>query len=569
MNDIGVNNNTVLIAGNDGTIMQSDNTSSYLEWEFYNCNSTIDFNVVALSSATDYSASGDLNSSNDNVYLSQSSTEYSYGTNSIISSEYDGTDYYYLNSAGEIYKNGTIESYNPSNSVMNNPGNLSVDFAVAESGKIFKNNLTEWEMLTSMSAPDMNAATTIPGTNTCFAAGNSGVLESNDGGQSWTTSTTSSNALYCISFSDANNGFAGGENGSIIKYSNSIWTSCTSNTIYNINDIHAFSSNLAVAVGENGVHKSTNGVDFSSITVPTGADNLNALYFLNSNTGYAVGDDGMVIKTTDGGDNWILSNDNNNVISSSSILTDVHFTSFDIGYITGTSGDMFKTSDGGHTWTTVDLGGNTNDLNGITFNGNNGYISGTGSTELLLDDEDGLYSTRYWYDKLGRLVASQNTKQYNKIPPTYSYTKFDAMGRIIEAGELESSIQPSESLLNSPAYPDNWNTVRSEVVKTQYDYTYNSTINSLFGSSGQENLRNRVASSMIYDTYDTNSTNTYDYGMHYSYDIHGNVKTLIYDLTSLSSINNQYKRLDYEYDLVSGNVEKVTYQDEEPDINDS
>ena len=63
---------------------------------------------------------------------------------------------------------------------------------------------------------------------------------------------------------------------------------------------------------------------------------------------------------------------------------------------------------------------------------------------------------------------------------------------------------------------------------------------------------------------------TYEHATHYSYDFHGNVKTLIQD-NQLLSINNpgfadqRFKRIDYEFDLVSGNVNKVMYQKDNPD----
>ena len=41
--------------------------------------------------------------------------------------------------------------------------------------------------------------------------------------------------------------------------------------------------------------------------IPTG-NNLNNVKFLNADTGYAAGDYGTILKTTDGGNNWITQN---------------------------------------------------------------------------------------------------------------------------------------------------------------------------------------------------------------------------------------------------------------------
>lgn len=66
----------------------------------------------------------------------------------------------------------------------------------------------------------------------------------------------------------------------------------------------------------------------------------------------------------------------------------------------------------------------------------------------------------------------------------------------------------------------------------------------------QQNLRNRVAWVEVLDKGKTDATTTY-----YSYDIHGNVKSLLQKIPTLAN-----KRTDYVYDLVSGKVNFVMYQ---------
>jgi hypothetical protein len=52
----------------------------------------------------------------------------------------------------------------------------------------------------------------------------------------------------------------------------------------------------------------------------------------------------------------------------------------------------------------------------------------------------------------------------------------------------------------------------------------------------------------------------YDHATHFSYDVHGNVNELIQDYPEFTDHSQQYKHLCYEYDLISGNVNKVMYQ---------
>jgi len=46
------------------------------------------------------------------------------------------------------------------------------------------------------------------------------------------------------------------------------------------------------------------------------------------------------------------------------------------------------------------------------------------------------------------MVVSQNSKQFNKSPQAYSYTKYDEQGRITEVGEVGSTTEVA-SLANS------------------------------------------------------------------------------------------------------------------------
>ncbi len=176
-------------------------------------------------------------------------------------------------------------------------------------------------------------------------------------------------------------------------------------------------------------------------------------------------------------------------------------------------------------------------------------------------DETSNYSVRYWYDPLGRLSISQNSKQYNtgSSARKYSYTTYDALGRISEVGEATTTLDPADLLNGNDVIPNliytNWlaGSSRSEVIKTYYDYE---TISSAAAFT-QENLRNRVSST----TTDKNGDGTFEHATYYSYDIQGNVTTLIQDNEDLALYGQQYKRIDYDIDPVSNKVLGVKYQD--------
>lgn len=185
------------------------------------------------------------------------------------------------------------------------------------------------------------------------------------------------------------------------------------------------------------------------------------------------------------------------------------------------------------------------------------YIYNTLNQLELQKTPDADY-TQFWYDFAGRLVLSQNSKQSKLVGGNcrYSYTTYDALGRITEVGEISSPItQPSldNKYLNNVDFPlySGYTITKSQQTKTIYDVTTcPATV------LNQQNLRGRVAAVEI----DEDADGKYEYATHYSYDMHGNVKTLIQENPALKLYANNYKRVDYDYDIVSGNVNAVHYQ---------
>ncbi len=107
---------------------------------------------------------------------------------------------------------------------------------------------------------------------------------------------------------------------------------------------------------------------------------------------------------------------------------------------------------------------------------------------------------------------------------------------------------------------------RSQITSTVYDLEYPGWVspNKLVYA---KNLRNRVA----YTSYATGSNPlNFNQATFYSYDILGNVDTLIQDYGSnsvgngtqntMNNNNNRWKKIVYRYDLISGKVNHVAYQ---------
>jgi hypothetical protein len=183
-------------------------------------------------------------------------------------------------------------------------------------------------------------------------------------------------------------------------------------------------------------------------------------------------------------------------------------------------------------------------------------------------------TSEFWYDRLGRLAVSQNEEQkspavVNTENPAgrFSYTKYDELGRITEVGEKLSAGNITETDARNQTWLDAWLSSGNnrQVTITQYDKEPTWVPSSLAGSLF--NLRKRVAATALL-TAGSNPASNRQAASYYSYDINGNVKTLTQGNAALAAREASYvtgstglKQIKYEYDLVSGKVNKVLYQD--------
>ncbi|MBK9332097.1 MAG: T9SS type A sorting domain-containing protein [Ignavibacteria bacterium] len=101
-------------------------------------------------------------------------------------------------------------------------------------------------------------------------------------------------------------------------------------------------------------------------------NNLTSASFINSNTGWCAGNNGTILKTTNGGDGWILKNsgvDQN--------INSLMFTSIDTGYAVGVKGLILKSTNGGDSWLRLNVVDSTYDFSSVYFVNNSlGYLGG-------------------------------------------------------------------------------------------------------------------------------------------------------------------------------------------------
>ena len=91
------------------------------------------------------------------------------------------------------------------------------------------------------------------------------------------------------------------------------------------------------------------------------SNQLTSIYFTDTNTGWAVGEFGTVVKTRDGGESWQLIE-----IPWQNSLTDLHFPTPADGVIVGENGLILKSVDGGESWSQKEIRF-TNNLRRVLF----------------------------------------------------------------------------------------------------------------------------------------------------------------------------------------------------------
>jgi photosystem II stability/assembly factor-like uncharacterized protein len=104
---------------------------------------------------------------------------------------------------------------------------------------------------------------------------------------------------------------------------------------------------------------------------------ISEVFFLNSTTGWVVGNSGVLLKSTNNGETWTQQS-----IAFTQALQSVFFTDANKGWVVGQNGVIFHTTNGGTTWTSQ-ASGTTNRLIKVRFlNDQTGWIVGWGGVIL-------------------------------------------------------------------------------------------------------------------------------------------------------------------------------------------
>jgi len=200
------------------------------------------------------------------------------------------------------------------------------------------------------------------------------------------------------------------------------WSPEVSNSPDHLFSIHFADTNNGWAVGPNGVivHTTDGGINWALQTSPIpGQDNF-SIFALSSTTAFAVGSNATMIKTTNGGAIW-------DTVSVPTVdhIFDITFSNANDGWAVGAAGNIEITTNGGLTWSSQ-TSNTTNDINAIDmFNSTNGWFAGAsgdiyyyGTTPLSVNElnknvDISVYPNPFTSQSKVIINSNLNTTNYN------------------------------------------------------------------------------------------------------------------------------------------------------------
>ena len=222
------------------------------------------------------------------------------------------------------------------------------------------NGGTDWQIANFPNTDDGGMASlSMVNSLTGYTTGTNGnVFKTTDGGENWTELTSpllfsmpgagrGASGFSAISFPDVNTGYVFGD-GSFKTTNGGInWTPYVSGhgSSY-IYGSYFINSNTGWTGGDDGLlYKTTNGGATVTAQNSGMTGTINSIQMMDANTGWFAGDDGNLRKTTNGGASW-----DSVAVPVSSTLESVYFIDPLNGMVTVSGGDVLRTRDGGNSW---------------------------------------------------------------------------------------------------------------------------------------------------------------------------------------------------------------------------
>jgi len=271
------------------------------------------------------------------------------------------------------------------------------------------------------------------------------VYETKNGGETWEKKLALPFGVYTIFMTDQNNGFIGGERDVNDNFAGTIYRTTDGWKTYQrlpallaggiSSIVFTDKKHGWIASGDQAIAYSTDGGTTWKYSFTTGG--VNSLYFINNKIGWAAtGSGGRILKTTDGGINWLVKSE-----FPSAIISSIHFREENTGWAIANLGSSksyaIKTIDGGEKWFWTHLASGS--ANSIFYSDENTAWVGTGNGRLFHSQDGGsLWSC---YEKF-----VPRTDYYTAL---YNVTNLNSSGPGSLVYAIENSVNNSTIIIDS------------------------------------------------------------------------------------------------------------------------
>ncbi|MBV6477732.1 MAG: Ycf48-like protein [Ignavibacteria bacterium] len=257
---------------------------------------------------------------------------------------------FYSSNGGQNWINSLVGSYTHNSVFATN----SKVFIVGNSGsiRVSENNGGYWSFIPKGNR-NLNSVHFVDD-NLGWTVGDAGsIYKTTDAGATWDTQTSPvTENLNSIKMQSPTSGVACGNNGKVIYWDGNSWNLYTTSVTNNLLSIDR-KNNTIIATAEDGIIiKSTNSglnwitIDYKSEVKP----NITSVFMFDENTFYSCGGGGFIRKSIDGGDNFTFQE--NPMMGN---LVDIYFYNSNQGWaVSSLNNAVLRTTNGGNTWSLPD-----------------------------------------------------------------------------------------------------------------------------------------------------------------------------------------------------------------------
>lgn len=195
----------------------------------------------------------------------------------------------------------------------------------------------------------------------------------------------------------------------IVARAQSVWTVCNSPVTEKLQSVFMPEANKVLIGGKSGTLLMSTDYGTTFTTIPLGiTDDINAIYFFNSQNGIMLLGDHFM-KTTNGGSNWT------HISEVPGKAKGFSFISQDTGYVACDFGLAFSTTNGGTSWNALTTGVTERLETAFFKNYSEGFFGGRNETSLRTTDHGSSFTTNV-------IPANGDVKDIQFINSTNGYT---------------------------------------------------------------------------------------------------------------------------------------------------